>query len=63
MATEKPDARLSFWTYEVHGADLFRRKAGRNSAVYSLRKVTDFHSFGSREFRDCVKQNIANLRL
>jgi hypothetical protein len=63
MATENPDARPSSWMYDVHGVDLFHIKAGRNSAVYSLRDVTDFQGFGSRAFRDCVKQNIRNLRL
>jgi polygalacturonase len=52
IASEKPDDRPGFWMHDVEGVDLFRVKAGRNTAAYSLRDVRDFRTFGSRDFAD-----------
>jgi len=52
IATAKPDERPAFWIHDVEGIDLFRVKAGKNTAAYSLRDVKDFRSFGSRDLPD-----------
>lgn len=61
IATAKPDDRPAFWMHDVQGVDLFRVKAGRNTAAYSLRDVRDFRSFGSRDFRDRTEDAISRL--
>lgn len=60
IATEKSDARPAFWIEDVDGVDLFRVKAGKNTAGYSLQNVRDFRSFGSRDFPDRIEQNVGN---
>lgn len=61
IATENPDDRPAFWMHDVQGVDLFRVKAGRNTAAYSLRDVKDFRSFGSRDFKDRTEDAISRL--
>ena len=61
IATEKPDARPAFWMYDVHGVDLFRITAGKNTVAYSLRDVSGFRSFGSRDFPDRTEEKISSL--
>jgi hypothetical protein len=61
IATEKPDDRPAFWMHDVQGVDLFRIKAGRQTAGYSLRDVKDFRSFGSRDFPDRTEDVISRL--
>jgi polygalacturonase len=60
IAAEKPDARPAFWIEDVNGIDLFRVKAGKNTAGYSLQNVSDFRSFGSRDFPDRIEHNVGN---
>ena len=52
IATANVDERPAFWMQDVDGVDLFRVKAGKNTAAYSLRDVKDFRSFGSKDFAD-----------
>jgi len=52
IATAKADERPAFWMHDVQGVDLFRVKAGKETAAYALRQVKDFRSFGSRDFPD-----------
>jgi len=61
IATEKPDDRPAFWMHDVQGVDLFRIKAGKQIAAYSLRDVTDFRSFGSRDFPDRTEERVDRL--
>jgi polygalacturonase len=61
IATEKPDDRPAFWMHDVRGVDLFRVKAGRNTAAYSLRDVEGFRSFGSRDFMDRTEDAVRRL--
>lgn len=61
IVTAKPDDRPAFWMHDVQGVDLFRVKAGRNAAAYSLRNVKDVRSFGSRDFRDRTEDAISRL--
>jgi len=52
ISTAKADERPAFWMHDVEGVDLFRVKAGKNTAAYSLREVKGFRSFGSPDFPD-----------
>lgn len=52
IATAEPDVRPAFWMNDVDGVDIFRLKAGANTAAYSLRNVKNFRNFGSRDFPD-----------
>jgi polygalacturonase len=61
IADEKPDARPAFWMYDVHDVDLFRMKAGKHTFGYSLRNVTGFRNFGSRDFPDKIESMISQL--
>ena len=61
IATVQPDARPAFWMHDVKDADLFRVKAGKNTAAYALRDVKDFRSFGSHDFPDRTEDNISSL--
>jgi hypothetical protein len=61
IACEKPDPRPAFWMYDVHGVDLFRITAGKNTAAYALRDVTGFRSFGSRDVPDRIEEKISSL--
>ena len=63
IASAKADERPAFWIHDVEGADLFRIRAGKNTAAYSLRDVKDFRSFGSRDFADRAEANIRRLDL
>jgi polygalacturonase len=56
IATAEPDRRPAFWMHDVQGVDLFRLKAGRNTAAYALRDVTEFRSFGSRDSPDRTEE-------
>ncbi len=58
IATAKADERPAFWMHDVDGVDLFRVKAGRNTAAYSLRDVKDFRNFGSRDFPDRTEASV-----
>ena len=61
IATAKPDERPAFWMNDVEGVDIFRVKAGRNTAAYSLHDVKDFRSFGSRDFSDRKEDTVSHL--
>jgi polygalacturonase len=61
IATVQPDARAAFWMQDVEGVDLFRVKAGKNTAGYALKDVKNFRSFGSRDFPDRTEDNISSL--
>ncbi len=61
VATASPDQRPAFWMHNVEGVDLFRVKAGQGTLAYDLREVTDFRSFGSRDFQDRTEKTIARL--
>jgi polygalacturonase len=61
IATAKPDERPAFWIHDVEGIDLFRVKAGKNTAAFSLRDVTDFRSFGSPDFPDRTEASVRRL--
>jgi polygalacturonase len=63
IATEKADDRPAFWMHAVEGVDIFRLKAGKNTAAYSLREVNDFRSFGSPDFADTKEDKIGRLEL
>ena len=54
VATEKPDARPSFWLNDVDGADFFRiRMPGRaGSGQFRLKEVSDFRVFGCQHYPD-----------
>ena len=45
IATAKPDERPAFWMHDVEGIDLFRVKAGKNMAAFSLRDVNGLQKF------------------
>jgi polygalacturonase len=61
IATAKSDDRPAFWMQDVQGVDLFRVKAGKDTAAYSLRDVRDFRSFGSRDFPDRREDIVSRL--
>jgi polygalacturonase len=61
IATAKADQRPAFWMQDVHGVDLFRIKAGRDTAAYALRGVKDFRSFGSPHFPDRTESSAERL--
>ncbi len=61
IASAKPDERPAFWMHDVEGVDLFRVKAGKHAAAYSLRDVKDFRSFGSPDFPDKTEVAISRL--
>jgi polygalacturonase len=61
ISTAKSDDRPAFWMHDVQGVDLFRVKAGKNTAAYSLRDVRDFRSFGSRDFSDRKEATVSRL--
>jgi hypothetical protein len=61
IATDGADERSAFWMHDVDGVDLFRVKAGKNTAAYSLRDVKDFRSFGSRDFPDRTEPAVSRL--
>jgi polygalacturonase len=61
IATAEPDRRPAFWMHDVQGVDLFRVKAGKNTAAYALRDVRDFRHFGSRDFPDRTEDAISRL--
>jgi polygalacturonase len=62
IACEKPDARPAFWMYDVQGVDLFRVKGGKDTAGYSLRDVSGFRNFGSRDFPDRTEDTVSQLQ-
>jgi polygalacturonase len=61
ITTARADERPAFWMHDVEGVDLFRVKAGKNLAAYSLRDVKDFRSFGSRDFPDRTEAAVTRL--
>ncbi len=61
IATAKPDERPAFWMHDVEGVDLFRVKAGGNTAAYSLHDVKNFRSFGSPDFADRKEDSVTRL--
>jgi polygalacturonase len=61
IAVAKADERPAFWMHDVEDVDLFRVKAGKNTAAYSLRDVKDFRSFGSRDFADRTEAAVSHL--
>jgi polygalacturonase len=61
IASAKPDDRPAFWMHDVDGVDIFRLKAGKNNAAYSLRDVKDFRSFGSKDFADRTEPSVSRL--
>ena len=61
IVSEKPDERPAFWMHDVEGVDLFRVKAGKHTAAYSLRDVKNFRSFGSRDFPDRIEDAVSQL--
>jgi polygalacturonase len=61
IASAKADGRPAFWMQDVDGVDVFRLRAGRNTAAYSLRDVKDFRSFGSKDFADRTEASVTRL--
>jgi polygalacturonase len=61
IATAQPDRRPAFWMDDVQGVDLFRVKAGKNTAAYALRDVQNFRSFGSPDFPDRTEDAVSHL--
>ena len=63
IASAKPDDRPAFWMQDVDGVDVFRLKAGKNTAAYSLRDVKEFRSFGSKDFADHGEASVSRLEI
>ncbi len=61
IATLKLDDRPAFWMQDVQGVELFRVKAGKGTAAYSLHDVKDFRSIGSRDFPDRREDAVSDL--
>jgi polygalacturonase len=63
IAAATPDERPAFWMHDVEGVDLFRVKAGKNIATYSLRDVKNFRSFGSSDLPDRTEDTVNRLEI
>jgi polygalacturonase len=65
VRTEAADARPAFWLMDVDGADFFRVKVAKKSAVptFHLQNVNDFRISGSRYLKDARLAHAGNVSL
>jgi polygalacturonase len=63
IATDKADERPAFWLNDVEGADFFRIKAPRTTAMFDLHDTKDFQVSSSRGIKDTVLENVQRSKL
>ena len=63
IATAQADARPAFWLADVDGADFFRVRVPGGAPAFDLRRVKNFHSFGSRSIADVSLDNVETKKI
>jgi polygalacturonase len=63
IATAQADARPAFWISDVDGADFFRVRTPKGTAVFDLHSVKDFRSFGSRSTTDIALDQVDSRKI